>query len=76
MPTNKLTGFKRMFLARGLSANADLSVAILAGSTLGGGMTVNWTTSSTRRRRSANTGLGTTDSRASMGPTRTPTSPA
>ncbi len=45
MPTDELTGFKRMFLARGLSANADLSVAILAGSTLGGGMTVNWTTS-------------------------------
>ena len=45
MPTDELTGFKRMFLARGLSANADLSVAILAGATLGGGMTVNWTTS-------------------------------
>ncbi len=45
MPTDELTGFKRMFLARGLSANADLSIAILAGATLGGGMTVNWTTS-------------------------------
>jgi choline dehydrogenase-like flavoprotein len=45
MPTDELTAFKRMFLSRGLSANADLSVAILAGATLGGGMTVNWTTS-------------------------------
>ena len=45
MPTDELTGFKRMFLARGLSANVDLSIAILAGATLGGGMTVNWTTS-------------------------------
>lgn len=45
MPTDELTGFKRMFLSRGLSSNADLSVAIVAGATLGGGMTVNWTTS-------------------------------
>ena len=66
MPTDELTGFKRMFLARGLSANADLSVAILAGATLGGGMTVNWTTSiDAPPRRPRARGRGTTGSRAS-----------
>ncbi|HEY8168577.1 MAG TPA: GMC family oxidoreductase N-terminal domain-containing protein [Candidatus Limnocylindrales bacterium] len=45
MPTDELTGFKHMFLDRGLTGTSDLSVAIVAGATLGGGMTVNWTTS-------------------------------
>ena len=75
MPTDELTGFKRMFLARGLSANADLSVAILAGSTLGGGMTVNWTTSidappAVREHWTRDHGLEGFD-----GPDTTPTSP-
>ena len=75
MPTDELTGFKRMFLARGLTANADLSIAILAGATLGGGMTVNWTTSiDAPDRPSASAGPRTTGSRASMAPRPTPTS--
>lgn len=45
MPSDELTGFKRMFLGRGLTGTSDLGIAIVAGATLGGGMTVNWTTS-------------------------------
>ncbi len=38
----ELSSTARMFENRGLLATADLGVAILAGSTLGGGTTVNW----------------------------------
>ncbi len=38
-------GMKDLYLDGGLTATDDLSVAILAGSTLGGGTTVNWCTS-------------------------------
>jgi choline dehydrogenase-like flavoprotein len=37
--------FRRLYLDQGLSATTDLSVALLAGGTLGGGTTVNWQTS-------------------------------
>ncbi len=44
MPSSELDGFDRMYLDHGLAATTDLGIAILAGSTLGGGTTVNWTT--------------------------------
>ena len=44
MTGRELDGFDRLYLDRGLTATADLGVAILAGSTLGGGTVVNWTT--------------------------------
>ena len=37
--------FRDLFLDRGTSATADLSIMILAGGALGGGTTINWTTS-------------------------------
>jgi len=37
--------FAELYLEAGLAASADLSVSILAGSCLGGGTTVNWSTS-------------------------------
>jgi choline dehydrogenase-like flavoprotein len=40
----ELEGFDRLYLDHGLTATADLSIAILAGATLGGGTTVNWMT--------------------------------
>ncbi|MFI5261076.1 MAG: GMC family oxidoreductase N-terminal domain-containing protein [Candidatus Limnocylindrales bacterium] len=42
---NELDGFDRLYLDHGLVATEDLSIAILAGGTLGGGTTVNWMTS-------------------------------
>jgi len=42
---NELDGFDRLYLDHGLVSTADLSIAILAGGTLGGGTTVNWMTS-------------------------------
>ena len=44
MPGGELEGFNRLYLDHGLTATADLGVAILAGSTLGGGTVVNWAT--------------------------------
>jgi choline dehydrogenase-like flavoprotein len=40
----ELDGFDRLYLDHGLTATADLGIAILAGGTLGGGTTVNWMT--------------------------------
>jgi choline dehydrogenase-like flavoprotein len=40
----ELDGTRRLYLDRGLTATRDLGVAILAGSCLGGGTTVNWQT--------------------------------
>ena len=45
LSANELDGFDRLYLDHGLVATADLSIAILAGGTLGGGTTVNWMTS-------------------------------
>ncbi len=44
MPAGELEGFDRLYLDQGMTATADLGVAILAGSTLGGGTVVNWAT--------------------------------
>jgi choline dehydrogenase-like flavoprotein len=41
----ELAGMRDLFLDAGTTATVDLSVAILAGSTLGGGTTVNWQSS-------------------------------
>ena len=44
MPTDELDAFDRLYLDHGMTSSADLSVAILAGSALGGGTLVNWAT--------------------------------
>ena len=44
MTGRELDGFDRLYLDHGLTSTADLGVAILAGSTLGGGTVVNWAT--------------------------------
>jgi choline dehydrogenase-like flavoprotein len=44
MSPGELDAFDRLYLDRGLTATSDLGVAILAGSTLGGGTVVNWAT--------------------------------
>lgn len=41
----ELSGTRRLFEQEGLYTNSDQSIAILAGSTLGGGTTINWTAS-------------------------------
>jgi choline dehydrogenase-like flavoprotein len=41
----ELAGMQRLYLDQGTTATRDLSVAILAGSALGGGTAVNWQTS-------------------------------
>jgi choline dehydrogenase-like flavoprotein len=38
----ELDGMDRLYLDRGMTATADLSIPILAGGTVGGGTTVNW----------------------------------
>jgi long-chain-alcohol oxidase len=43
-PTLEAEAWRDRYLDRGTTATADLSVTILAGSTLGGGTTVNWAT--------------------------------
>lgn len=40
----ELDGMNRLYLDRGMSATTDLAIPILAGGTIGGGTTVNWTT--------------------------------
>lgn len=45
MPTDELTAYDRLYLDHGLTSTWDGSVSILAGSTVGGGTTVNWMTS-------------------------------
>lgn len=40
----ELDGMNRLYLDRGMTATTDLSIPILAGGTIGGGTTVNWTT--------------------------------
>lgn len=45
LPRNELDGFTQLYLDRGLTATADLSVGILAGAAVGGGTLINWTTS-------------------------------
>ena len=44
MSPGELGGFDRLYLDHGLTATSDLGIAILAGSTLGGGTVVNWAT--------------------------------
>jgi choline dehydrogenase-like flavoprotein len=44
LPRNELDGFNQLYLDRGLTATSDLSIGILAGSAVGGGTLVNWTT--------------------------------
>jgi choline dehydrogenase-like flavoprotein len=41
----ELIGMQRLYLDQGTTATRDLSIAMLAGSALGGGTTVNWQTS-------------------------------
>ena len=43
-PATELTGMRDMYEARGSLATVDRGIVILAGSTLGGGTTVNWMT--------------------------------
>ena len=45
MSTLESEGYRDLYLDRGTTATADLAVTILAGSGVGGGTTVNWTTS-------------------------------
>jgi choline dehydrogenase-like flavoprotein len=45
MPIHEATAFEWLYLDRGTSATTDLAVTILAGAGLGGGTTINWTTS-------------------------------
>jgi choline dehydrogenase-like flavoprotein len=44
MPTLEADGFRELFLDRGTTSTTDLAVTILAGQCVGGGTTVNWTT--------------------------------
>jgi choline dehydrogenase-like flavoprotein len=45
MPTDELAAFDRLYLDHGMTSTSDAGLAILAGSALGGGTLVNWTTS-------------------------------
>jgi choline dehydrogenase-like flavoprotein len=45
LPRTEASAFRELYLDRGITASSDLAVAILAGSCVGGGTTVNWTTS-------------------------------
>ena len=45
MPTDELAAYDRLYLDHGLTATVDGAVAILAGSSVGGGTTINWMTS-------------------------------
>ena len=45
MPVSEGEAWREMFLDRGATSTEDLAITILAGSTLGGGTTVNWSTS-------------------------------
>ena len=45
MPVSEGEAWREMFLDRGATSTDDLAITILAGATLGGGTTVNWTTS-------------------------------
>ena len=44
MPTGELAAFDRLYLDHGTTSAVDTAVAILAGSCVGGGTVVNWTT--------------------------------
>ena len=44
LPRNEMDGFNQLYLDRGLTATSDLSLGILAGSAVGGGTMINWTT--------------------------------
>ncbi len=44
MPTGELAAFERLYLDHGTTSATDTAVAILAGSCVGGGTVVNWTT--------------------------------
>lgn len=44
MPTDELAAFDRLYLDHGTTSATDTAVAILAGSCVGGGTVVNWTT--------------------------------
>jgi choline dehydrogenase-like flavoprotein len=45
MPRTELDAFDRLYLDHGLTASWDAAVSILAGAGVGGGTTINWTTS-------------------------------
>lgn len=45
MPTLEAEAMRRLYLDQGSTSTADLGVMILAGACLGGGTTINWTTS-------------------------------
>lgn len=44
MPTNEGEAFRRLYLDRGTTSTADLGITIVAGTGVGGGTTINWTT--------------------------------
>ena len=44
MPVLEGDGFRQLYLDRGTASTADLGITIVAGSAVGGGTTVNWTT--------------------------------
>ena len=44
MPTLEARAMQQLYLDQGTTATADLSVTVLAGTGLGGGTTINWTT--------------------------------
>lgn len=45
LPHTEGRAFRELFLDQGTTATADVGISILAGSSVGGGTTVNWTTS-------------------------------
>lgn len=45
MPRAEIDAFDRLYLDHGLTATSDGSISILAGSAVGGGTTINWSTS-------------------------------
>ena len=44
LPRTEATAFRDLYLDRGTTASHDLGISILAGSVVGGGTTINWTT--------------------------------
>ena len=71
----ELLAYQEMFWRGGPTPTADMNVSLQAGTTLGGGTTINWTNClRTKRLRCASSGRASTASRASTGRTTTATS--
>ena len=57
------TAFPMLYQGRGTRATADLAISILQGRAVGGGTTINWTTSSAPPTASSSTGRRSTGSK-------------